>query len=515
MRGIWKVAAVAVGFVALPMMAAPAGAVTGFPVAGYGFDGQAHVIVGGGSDTTYAAMLSISQLYMRSSLTSCGPLHQAGGAGAGANTNLNECTSNTDNDSKLGNYQGDTVAQANAVGSSGGVRSLNGFGETGTAHTNYQGTVNPVGAGYDASCINQTTLANVDFARSSSGPTTSGSSRVNATCGGTGDDRAADTFWGYARDGITWTAFNNRATQIRSLAASGALAPADIRKMYDCTYTLWSQVPGMSATAGFVDGPIVPWTMNDASGTRGTGLNFLINQGGAPAGFNPDTQTANGGPCTQYLGGAPESTGIADVAHKPLENDIKALVNNHPLSTVATSRDNPDNWVWWGSFGVFNAFGYTSKVTGLSGAVPSVTAGFLPVNGIIPSPSRVFNDGSPSPGLGAGLGRTLFHVTRKADADCPHAVAGDLTCAFVANPGPAIAAGGTDLNVLGASGGIGGAVREFTRFMCRPSAVQQGNDPLTGVNNNTELSNAINGAGFQTVNGTLATPGSRCAVTSK
>ena len=83
-RGIWKVAAVAMGFVALPMMAAPAGAVTGFPVTGYGFDGQAHVIVGGGSDTTYAAMLSISQLYMRSSLSGCGPLHQAGGAGAGA-----------------------------------------------------------------------------------------------------------------------------------------------------------------------------------------------------------------------------------------------------------------------------------------------------------------------------------------------------------------------------------------------------------------------------------------------
>src|SRR6185369_1177741 len=130
-------------------------------------------------------------------------------------------------------------------------------------------------------CINQTTLPNVDFARSSSGPTTSGSSRVNATCGGTGDDRAADTFWGYARDGITWVAFNNRATQIRSLAGAGALTPADIRKIYDCTYTSWSQVPGLSATAGFVDGPIVPWTMNDASGTRSTGLNFLINQGGA------------------------------------------------------------------------------------------------------------------------------------------------------------------------------------------------------------------------------------------
>ena len=170
----------------------------------------------------------------------------------------------------------------------------------------------------------------------------------------------------------------------------------------------------------------------------------------------------------------PDSTGIADVAHKPLENDIKQLVNNHPLSTVATSRDNPDNWVWWGSFGVFNAFSFTSKVTGLSGAVPSVTAGFLPVSGIIPSPSRVFNDGSPSPGLGAGLGRTLFHVTRKADADCPHAVAGDLTCAFAGQPrsGDCGRWQRPERRWVG-SGGIAGAVREFTRFMCRPSAASR------------------------------------------
>ena len=131
------------------------------------------------------------------------------------------------------------------MGSSGGVRSLNGFGETGTAHTTYQGTVNPVGAGYDASCINQTTLANVDFARSSSGPTTSGSSRVNATCGGTGDDRAADTFWGYARDGITWIGVQQPCDPDPQPRGSGALTPADIRKMYDCTYTIWSQVPGL------------------------------------------------------------------------------------------------------------------------------------------------------------------------------------------------------------------------------------------------------------------------------
>src|SRR5262249_23532990 len=146
---------------------------------------------------------------------------------------------------------------------------------------------------------------------------------------------------------------------------------------------------GMSATPGFVDGPIVPWTMDDTSGTRMAGINFL--------GFDPDTQTANGGPCTQYLGGAPNTRGIADSAHKPLANDIKPLVNNRGangagLSADPNSRDNPDNWFWWGSFGVFNAFPYTSKATGLGGPVVSVTLAFLPVSGIIPSAARVFLD---------------------------------------------------------------------------------------------------------------------------
>ena len=53
---------------------------------------------------------------------------------------------------------------------------------------------------------------------------------------------------------------------------------------------------------------------------------------------------------------------------------------------------NPENWIGWGSFGIFNAFrgdleGDGSERSGLV----SVTAWFLPINGIIPSTSRVFN----------------------------------------------------------------------------------------------------------------------------
>ena len=327
MRRFWKAAAVAIGALAVPMFAIPASAVPpGFPVTGYGFDGEPNVIVGGGR---------IRPTPRRSTSACFGSAVRSPAVARcttqvvrvpARNTKLNECTSNTDDNANLGNYDGDTIGQANAVGSSGGVRSLNGFGETATDKTTYQGSANPVGAGYDPACINATTKPNVDFARSSSSAPMSGTTLANATCGGTGNTLAADTYWGFARDGITWIAFNARATAIRALAGSGELSPSEIANMYNCTYDRWgSDVPGLGITLnGPGDGPIVPWTMNDSSGTRSTGINFLINQGGAGAGFNPDTIA---GACTQYLGTGTPRGDVTLASQKPLENDIKPLVD--------------------------------------------------------------------------------------------------------------------------------------------------------------------------------------------
>ena len=64
--------------------------------------------------------------------------------------------------SNLGNWQGDTIAQANPVGSGGGIGALNGNGgSTGT----YQGTVNPVPSG--DTCVNSTTGPNPTYSTSS------------------------------------------------------------------------------------------------------------------------------------------------------------------------------------------------------------------------------------------------------------------------------------------------------------------------------------------------------------
>ena len=85
---------------------------------------------------------------------------------------------------------------------------------------------------------------------------------------------------------------------------------------------------------------------------------------------------------------------------------------------------------------------------------------------------------------------------------------------FAGHPGPAIAAGGTDLNVTGATSGPAGAVREYTRFLCRASAAQQGSDPFTGVNLFSAVTGALNKNGFTTVPVALRATGSRCQVLS-
>ena len=85
--------------------------------------------------------------------------------------------------------------------------------------------------------------------------------------------------------------------------------------------------------------------------------------------------------------------------------------------------------------------------------------------------------------------------------------------AAVQAAGPLLASGaGTDVNVTGGSGGVGGAVREFTRFLCRGSQAQEGIDPYTGKNFALEITSAINAAGFTTVPSALQSTGSRCQV---
>jgi hypothetical protein len=485
-RKLWKLATLVGAAVAISPLIGALPAQAAAPT-GYGFDGTPHTIVDGGSDTTYRAMVGITNLYGIAGLNGC--VHQTSN-----NANLNKCNLGGGAELARGtNWQGDTIAQANPVGSSSGVASLNGF-KGANASVTYAGTANPVPAG---TCLDTSSnpAPNADMARSSRGPRRPGGSGTpQALCG---DELAADTFWGFAQDGIEVTAFNARGAEVQGkIPNPGAtITPQELVNIYNCTFNNWSDIPSLGIAPGSpTDGPIEPWGMNSASGTFAAFQNFLINVGGAPAGFDP-----NAGGCIRKIGGSV----------LPFENDIKPIVDSVTLSSTPTSVDNPKNWIWWGSFGVFSAFPFTSNYTKGGFGVQAIAA---PVNDSLPSPSNIIANTYP-------IGRTLYHVTRKQEADCPAAPA----CNFTGNPGPAIpqgvggcntAGGCTDFNVAGPSSGEPGAVREFTRFLCRGSASQSGIDPLTGANFFTEITGAINQAGYTIVPSAIREPGSRCDLQS-
>jgi hypothetical protein len=465
MRTFWKLAATWGPAVILGPMVhlMPVGAT---PPAGYGFDNTPHVLVGGGADPSYRTSQDITDLWSES--PGCAPISTIGAT-------LGQCTViATPETNTLGNYQHDTVTQAFPAGSSQGLASLNGA----TSTVSYAGAVNPV-PGYLGSTA---TGPNVDFARSSRPPKTTGGNAIG------GNELTVDTFWGYAQDAIEILVFNNRGAQVQA-AGGSAITPSELFHIWNCDFTQWSQVPSLGISPGSpTDGPIVPWSMSSLnSGTISSLANFLIAHGGAPSGWSPNAQA-----CDRKL----------QSGQGPANDDVKQLINDPAtLSTSATSVDNPENWIWWSSFGILSSFPYLSAPVRNATTFQSIPA---PVNGVLPSSASIIANTYP-------IGRTLYHVTRKQDADCPKT---GTACDFIGNPGPVISGSITDLNVTGGSSGIGGAVRELTRFICRGNANQQTLNPYTGTSYFTEITSSINKFGFTTVPVALRSAGSRCQVLS-
>lgn len=708
MRKLWKLVAVTgVAAVVGIAVALPAGAVT--PPSGYGFDDHAHIIVGGGSDTTYKAQLGITDLWDQSSVNNgCQHLTTTG-------PNQNSCQQ--DSPYALSNYQGDTVAQANPVGSGGGIGALNGN----AVGANEEGTANPINnpsrsdsvtitSGSSTVTDNSITVGDVGESVSSTSPgippasyirnvntgahtfqlssapdqnlfvNATASNTINATIqtydcvgaesgnmpdfarssrspntptGGSapcGDELRADTFWGYAQDGVAVVGFNDHGTKLNALTApnlsgqqlfniwncsggtgsafgasrtdssgvtvtSGSATVLDSNiKSTDQGHTVtgtgipantfvgsvavgtsfklsssassqvdvlataggtsvtiaaanrmrWSDImPSVIAPGSAQDADIVPWQMNTASGTFSTFQNYIKSKvTNFPTGWSPNGQCArklsrvdsatvtNGssnvtdaaivagdqGHVVQPTTGIPAGTFVGTVTagvgftlsssatsnvpvnatagassvniensgSLPLENDIKPLITDPVTLATGTSnpsQEDPENWMWWGSFGVFSSFPFTSSE---ARGGTTWSAHFAAINGIKPGTGNILQFTYP-------ISRTLFHVTRKADADCVKTAG---ACDFNGHVGPSLGGGINDLNVTGGTGGISGAVREYTRFMCRADSTEQGVDPYTGVNFDTEITGAINNAGFTTVKFALQTSGSRCEVVS-
>ncbi len=306
-------AAVVIATVAVvgAFVAGPAGAT---PPGGYGFDDTSHVIVGGGSDTTYYTMQQLTTDWAHSDFGTSGGCNNTTSVGP----NINECVANANPETNdLGNWQHDTIAQANPVGSSTGIASLNGFNSAA-----YGGTVNG-------------TPPNVDFARSSRGPKTTG-----GNCSG-GNELTCDTFWGYGQDGIQIVVINSRVADAQSSTAltNHAITPIELYHIFNCDYAMWDQVASLGIAVGAPnDGPIVPWTVNTASGTFATFQTYIDGQSGVPAGWSPaaPTGTANTGtgPIDNYTNKVGCDRELAATGQFPQENDLKPLVNDPSTASL-------------------------------------------------------------------------------------------------------------------------------------------------------------------------------------
>lgn len=281
---------------------------------GTGWNDTPDRIVGGGSDTTYAWHQLVEKLY-----------NQAGGcrvitSSSSASKGTCQTGAAQDQTDYAGNWDHDITVSAYPTGSSAGVREL---------------TASPAVPG-----------GLYDYARSSRGPNASG--------------ETGTVFWGVAKDAIAMVTFPTRA--------AGNLTDQEIKDIYSCTKTDWSQIGG----GAYGSGPIVPIGMNPDSGTYATFQSFL--------GFAP-----NNGACVVGLNGAKTTY--------PFENDVKQLNENAFLSA------NKGNAIWWMSAAAWKAYGYKrsdAQINTVNTRSPIV-------------PAQVASGQYP-------ITRFIYHVTRATDA---------------------------------------------------------------------------------------------------
>jgi ABC-type phosphate transport system substrate-binding protein len=283
-------------------------------------------------------------------------------------------------------------------------------------------------------------------------PTGSGAGRSELLAGSVDFARSSASasapdlsFWGYAKDGLAIITLGTRA--------SGDLSKAQIQSIWNCSVTDWGTL-----LTGTPNGETIePVGMNASSGTKATFQAYL--------GFDP-----NAGTCVKKL-----SSGIF-----PFENDVKPIVNDTVI--------NEDNAIWWMSYGEYRAFSYKRG-----------SAKVWSVGGVDVSAATVANDSY------VGLTRFLYHVTKKTAAVPASTTVG---AAYDVVGATAVGSGTYTADTTGtvADGGRAGAVREYTRFICKPQASHSAND-FTGLSNYAEYTAIFNATGFIRVPSAQRTPG--------
>ena len=184
-----------------------------------------------------------------------------------------------------------------------------------------------------------------------------------------------------------------------------------------------------------------------------------------PYGMNPASGTkasmdsflgfdANAGACVKKL-----STGVY-----PFENDVKQLIDSPAAGTTLA------NSIWWGSYAEFKTYAYKRQ-----------SADYASINGVEVSNGTIANNSY-------AIKRYIYHVTKSADVS------------------PAASG-----NTTGADTGKGGAVREYTEWLCKQKSAHITSD-YTGQNLYDINTATISNNGFQRIPTAERTNGGVCAV---
>jgi len=377
------IATVAVGSVALVGLAGTAGATDAIPSSGQDNVNDNFLI--GGSDTTYVVDSDVAALYNRS--PGCTTQNSYGSTPA-----LGSCLTPNNSAPAVNlndNWDHDVATEIYPTGSGGGINAV-------------------IGGTYD-------------LARSSRELSAGELTTQNA--------------WAYGKDGVVVVTPAGRTVT--------SLTTAQVKGIYDCTITTWSQITGNGADTGTIHA----YGMNDKSGTYATFQTFM---GG---------QVPNNGPCVEKIG-----TGAS--AFYPFENDLKPV-----LADAAAKGFVASDIVWWGSFGEFKSYPY--KAQGVSNW--SIDKGAGPVAA---QTGTIANDTY-------GITRFLYRIT-------PNATAG-LTGTNGAN---------VVLSTTGATAGRAGAARRFTEWACQPLSyfgASTALNPFFGTSYYADMTAAIERSGFQRV----------------
>lgn len=354
-RGTLAIAAAASTAFIVVAMAVPAAATFTPTPAGN------HVINGGGSNTTYQMMQSLSDLY--NTAPGCQLI-----TAASANQELDyNCASTTGGaeDGLEGGYSltysslnpyNDVAWQEPALGSGNGIKELE-----------YQGADDPTGNNGDVSTL--------DFARSSRAAVTSGSA-----------DREGLNFVAYAQDAVPWFHF----TKVGGTTANGGCATTPSSKIktltttqlagiYQGTTTNWDKVGGTNA-------PIYVFMAQSGSGTESTWAGDLALSGSYPYGG------VNGGSSADETAVADGISG-GDTDFQIFENEVSDIFTANTLGNKATTpvKGIACDAIFFFSFGKFSILCPKGACAGIPKAYKGSVGALGEINGVAANETTIDN----------------------------------------------------------------------------------------------------------------------------